>query len=70
MRKLVLATIVTVATAAPALAQTNADNFARQSASWARFERTVAAPRQNTMSCDGPYIGGWKHGYPGSERSC
>jgi hypothetical protein len=54
MRKLVLATIVTVATVAPALAQTNADNLARQSASWARFERTVAAPRQNTMKLRRP----------------
>jgi hypothetical protein len=70
MRKLVLATIVTVATVAPALAQTNANDFARRSASWARFERTVAAPRLNTVSCDGPYIGGWKQGYPGTERSC
>jgi hypothetical protein len=64
MDKFLLAAVVTIATIAPALAQTNQVRYSQRSIV---TPRTITVPVPLTSSC-GPYLGGWQEGYPGTAR--
>ena len=71
MHKAILAAALTFTCVAPALAAANANNTHRETRSWIRAKQSIAAPSivvPTKTGCDSPYIGDWKHGYPGTIR--
>ena len=65
MHKFLLAAVLTVASIAPALAQTNHARHSQQ-----LIAARVEAPRFNTVGCVGPYLGAWEEGNPGTGNAC
>lgn len=68
MNKFLLAAVLTIASIAPAFAQTNANHnhHSLQSVAALRLN-DVAAQR---VGCVGPYFGAWSEGYPGTDSAC
>ena len=64
MHKFLLAALLTVASIAPALAQTNHVRHSQHAA------LRIDAPRFNTNGCVGPYLGTWEEGNPGTSNAC
>ena len=70
MHKFLLAAVLTVASIAPAMAQTNhVIRHSQQSIAALRID-AVAAPGFNTVGCVGPYLGAWEEGNPGTGNAC
>ena len=65
MHKFLLVAVLTVASIAPALAQTNHVPNSQQF-----IKARVEAPRFNTVGCVGPYLGAWEEGNPGTGNAC
>jgi hypothetical protein len=69
MGKFLLGAVLTVASIAPALAQTNHGRHSQESMAALRIN-AVEAPRFNTAGCVGPYLGTWEEGNPGTANAC
>jgi hypothetical protein len=64
MYKLLLATVLIVASLAPTSARQKTYDATDKS-------NVMKTYKLNTKyTCSGPYIGGWKQGYPGSRNRC
>ena len=69
MDKFLLAAVLTIASIAPALAQTNHVRHSQRSIAALRID-AVEAARFNTVGCVGPYLGAWEEGNPGTSNAC
>ena len=69
MDKFLLAAVLTIASIAPALAQTNHVRHSQESLAAFRIH-AVEAPRFSTVGCVGPYLGTWEEGNPDTGNAC
>jgi hypothetical protein len=70
MRKLLLLTVLTLASFAPASAHQTATVSAQQTATVDSNPAYTSLGGDRPMNCYNPYIGDWKHGYPRDDDSC